>query len=133
MGQIAVYSFVFGIGMYIVDFRAEVRQKHTDDLIVEELKRYRNVYTVDEIIDLVNKKHITDVLDLKKYIIDGNDEQMKALEEYIIVEQTKYDTIYFESAANNKYMLLGNFIFDKFYMIQQVEIDSFPYEKRINL
>ena len=135
-GQLAVlFSLFSGVwlgSMHIIDTRNEVRIHHmTDTLahkITKKVTRYENVYTVEEILELVKGKHSKDIEDIKTLIVDGNKKQDKALSMFVKIEKAKYDTIYLEESINKKYMLVGNLVWDKFYMMKKVKLDKFPFE-----
>jgi len=136
LGQItvifAIISSIWGGTVYVIDLRNDSRidklKVSLKETIVEELGRYKNVYTAEEIVDLVNANHQKDISDIKKLIQDGNKAQDKSLKRFVKGEQAKYDTIYVEEDANKKYMLLGNIVWGKFYVMKKVKLDKFPFE-----
>lgn len=136
LGQISIiFTLISGMWVstvYVLDMRNDSRvvelKTSLTETIVKELGRYKNVYTAEEIVDLVSAGHQIDISDIKKLIQDGNTAQDKALKKFVKGEQTKYDTIYLEESVNDKFMLIGNIVWDKFYMMKKVKLKNFPFE-----
>lgn len=138
-----LFSLVWGASMFIVDSRQDSRQIETiaffrsglDSIdtnlqtkFSEEISKYQRVFTVQEIIEMVNAQYITDVDDLKLYLINENTKEARALAAYIKKKEEQYDTVYYEDAALGKYRWLGYDILGEYYLLKEEQIDSFPFE-----
>ena len=127
-----IFGVIWGASVFVLDLRNENRindlEKSLNKTIVKELGKYKNVYTVDQIIDLVRGEHQKDIDDIKNIVKDDNTSQLNILKDFIEGEKDIYDTIYVEESANSKFMLLGNILWGKFYVMKKVELDKFPFE-----
>jgi predicted RND superfamily exporter protein len=134
-GQMAIllglFSSVWVGSMFIIDARQEVRTHEAMDslevVVKQEVSRYRNVYTVEEIITMSSEKYTKDIQDLKTLVKSTADDNRREFKKYVEKEKTKYDTIYVE-IGESKYMYLGQTVLGEFYVAKRVEINKFPFE-----
>ena len=138
-GQMAallgLFSSVWVGSMFVVDVRQEVRNHEALDslkiIVVQEVSKYQNVYTVEEIIELSSHKYLKDMDDLKTLIKSTAEttrkETKKEFKKYVEEEKTRYDTIYVEQ-DDGKYMFLGQTVLGEFYVSKRIRINKFPFE-----
>ena len=79
----AIFSGVWGGSVYVLDLRNDARINELEislsETIKEELSKYKNVYTAQEIAELIRRGHQKDIQDIKTLIEDGNEKQNKEL------------------------------------------------------
>ena len=141
-----LFSTVWAGSMFVIDTRQSARDVETRQYLKEqldsaetkleqalsgEIKKYENIWTLDEIIDMVNQKHVTDIQSLKKYLKEQNNKDNNILLEWVKQREQMYDTIYFQDEHNYKWRLLGANVLGKYYLMKQERVDDFPFNGKI--